>query len=137
MWAKQILLGIIGLSAGLAISSGLFAFISSLGVVSDLADRTHTGSKVLLYQDASALGGIVGNLVWIYRLHIPGGNWFLGIFGIFSGIFVGCWTMALAEVLNVFPIFVRRTKLLKTIPYIILSVAIGKGVGALLFWILG
>ena len=47
MWAKEILLAIIGLSAGLIVAGGLFAFIASLGVVSDIADRTHTGSKVM------------------------------------------------------------------------------------------
>ena len=42
--------------------------------------------------------------------------------------------MALAEILNVFPIFVRRVKLLRGIQYLILGVAVGKGVGALIFY---
>ena len=55
-------------------------------------------------------------------------------FGIFAGIFAGCWAMALAEILNVFPIFIRRIKLIKCIPYIILGLAFGRGLGALLFF---
>ena len=42
MWAREVLLAVIGLSAGLIVAGGLFAFIASLGVVSDIADRTHT-----------------------------------------------------------------------------------------------
>ena len=38
MWAVQILLALIGLSAGIAVAGGLFAFIVELGVVADFAD---------------------------------------------------------------------------------------------------
>lgn len=137
MWVREILLAVIGFSAGLIVAGGLFSFITSLGVVSDFADRTHTGSRILLYEDATALGGILGNLFSIYQFRLPGAPWFLLIFGLFSGIFVGGWAMALAETLNIFPIFIRRVKLIQSIPYIILSVALGKGIGAFIFYFLG
>ena len=89
MWAKEVLLAVIGLSAGLIVAGGLFAFIASLGVVSDIADRTHTGSKILLYEDATTLGGIVGNLGFSYQINLPGGVWLQVVFGLFVGIFVG------------------------------------------------
>ena len=137
MWAKELLLAVIGLSSGAIVSGGLFSFIASLGVVSDFADRTHTGSRVSLYEDAIILGGSLGNLFWIYQIQMTNELWLLIFFGLFSGIFVGCWSMALAEVLNIFPIFIRRVKMVKCIPYIILSIAIGKGAGALLFFFRG
>ncbi|QEK18846.1 hypothetical protein LAJLEIBI_02868 [[Clostridium] hylemonae DSM 15053] len=62
MWAAQILLALIGLSAGVVVAGGLFSFIIGLGVVSDFADRTHTGEHVLLYEDCVALGGMLGNI---------------------------------------------------------------------------
>ena len=130
-------MAIIGLSAGSIVAGGLFGFIVSLGVVSDFADRTHTGNRVLLYEDAVALGGIVGNLLYTYQVNIPGISWLLSPFGIFSGIFVGCWAMALTEVLNVFPIFTRRINLTKGISYIILGIAIGKGIGSLAYFFFG
>ena len=137
MWAKEILLAIIGLSAGLIVSSGLFAFIAGLGVVSDFADRTHTGSKILLYEDATTLGGILGNLFFIYQWQIPRGAWLQPVLGTFAGIFVGCWALSLAEALNVFPIFIRRVKLVQGVPYIILAIAIGKGIGSLIYFYKG
>ena len=144
MWGKEMLLAVISLSAGLIVSGGLFAFLSSLGVVGDIADRTHTGKHILLYEDATILGGILGNIFWLYQITVAGGNVsrFVGnslqiFYGIFSGIFVGCWAMSLAETLNVFPIFIRRTKLVQSVPYIILSIAIGKGIGSLIYFFLG
>lgn len=134
MWAKQLFLAGVGLSAGFIVAGGIFSFIISLGIVSDFADRTHTGRHVLLYEDTIALGGILGTIFFIFRIHLPFGRIILPVFGLFGGIFVGCWAMALAEMLNVFPIFVRRIKLIKCIPYIILSVALGKGLGTFLYY---
>ncbi len=135
MWAANILLAIIGLSAGATAAGGLFSFIIGLGVVSDFADRTHTGEHVMLYEDSIALGGIAGTIFSIYKITIPYGAWLVPVFGIFGGIFVGCWAMALAEILNLFPIFIRRIKILRCIPYIILGIAIGKGIGAFIFFV--
>jgi len=141
MLTANILLGIIGLSAGILVAGGLFSFIIGLGVISDFADRTHTGEHILLYEDSVALGGMLGNLVWIYELSVPLSiAGYLGeivslSFGLFSGIFVGCWAMALAEMLDVFPIFIRRFKVIKYVPYMILAVAVGKFVGALVYFV--
>ena len=129
----MILLAFIGLSAGIVIAGGLFSFIASLGVISDLADRTHTGKHVKIYEDAVTLGGTIGNIFYMFRLKIPLTEAWLVPLGIFIGIFVGCEIMALAEVLNIFPIFVRRVKLIKYVPYFILMVAIGKAVGEMIF----
>lgn len=137
MWVREVLLAVIGLSAGIVVAGGLFSFIIGLGVVSDFADRTHTGEHILLYEDSVALGGILGNIFWVYHIHIPGGAWLVPVFGLLGGIFVGCWAMALAEILNVFPIFIRRVKLLRFIPCLILGIALGKGLGALLFFMKG
>lgn len=134
MWGSQILLAVIGLSAGVVVAGGLFSFIVELGVIADFADRTHTGDKILLYEDSTALGGILGNLFFIFQIEIAKGAWLLPVFGILAGIFVGCWAMALAEILNVFPVFVRRVKITRYLPLFILSTALGKGVGALLFF---
>ncbi len=134
MLAQQILLTVVGLSAGVAAAGGLFSFIIGLGVISDFADRTHTGQYVLLYENAVALGGILGNIFFIYRISIPGGAWLAAAFGLFGGIFVGCWAMALAEVLNLFPIFIRRAKLVRCTQYIIIGIAVGKTLGSLLFF---
>lgn len=137
MWAEQILLAVIGLSAGVAVAGGLFSFIVELGVVADFADRTHTGDKILFYEDCTALGGILGNLWYVFDIRIPAGTWGLALFGLFAGIFVGCWAMALAEILNVFPVFLRRAKIVRYLTVFILSIAIGKGIGACLFFAKG
>ena len=133
MWGKQILLAVIGFSSGMTVSAGLFAFIAGLGIISDLADRTRTARYVRVYEDAVVLGGMIGNVVYLYQVPIFGGEMFLALLGLLGGVFVGCEIMALAEILNIFPIFVRRAQIVKYVPYMILSVALGKAVGELIF----
>ena len=70
MWIREILLAIAGLSAGVAVAGGLFSFIVELGVIADFADRTHTGEHIRLYEDAIALGGILGTVFFIFQLRI-------------------------------------------------------------------
>ena len=68
MWGSQILLAVIGISAGIVVAGGLFSFIIELGVVADFADRTHTADKILLYEDSVAFGGILGNLFFVFQI---------------------------------------------------------------------
>lgn len=135
---EQAVLAVIGLSAGVAVSGGLFAFIVELGVVADFADRTHTGNRICLYEDCTALGGILGNLFFLFAppLSLSGmpGQVFLLLFGALAGVFTGCWAMALAEILNVYPVFMRRFKAVRYLTAFVISVAVGKGIGTLLFF---
>ena len=71
MWAGQIFLGILGMSAGVVVAGGLFSFIVELGVISDFADRTHTANHILLYEDAVSAGAILGMSFRSFGLEFP------------------------------------------------------------------
>ena len=62
------------------------------------------------------------------------GNQLLALIGLCHGIFVGCLAISLAEALNATAIFARRMKLAVGLSFIVLSVALGKGVGALIYF---
>ena len=137
MWV-QVLMAVIGLSAGMVVAAGLFSFISELGVVSDFADRTHTGEHILLYENSVALGGILGNILDIYEFPIGfGGNLVLGAMGLSVGIFVGCLVMSLAETLKTLPVISRRIHLSVGLQYVILAIGLGKMLGSLLYFSAG
>ncbi len=133
MWIRQVILGIVGLSSGFAVAGGMFAFLIALGVVSRFAGKTHTAKYILYYEDAAAIGGILGNLVSIYAFPVPVGMAGVVSFGLFSGIFTGAWAMALTEIVDTIPIFSRRIRLKSGLPWIILSMALGRTAGALVY----
>ena len=134
IWWKELLMGVTGLCSGLAVAGGLFALIIALGVVADFADRTHTARYILWYEDAVAAGGILGNLMSVYAISLPPGSLGAGAVGIFAGVFVGAWAMALTEIINIIPIFARRLDLRRGLELLVLSMALGRTIGSLLFY---
>lgn len=129
---KIIFLVFVGLSSGILVAAGIFAFITTIGVVTRFAARTKTIKHVMFYEDMIVLGGTAGNLISIFRWNIPGGDILLAFFGLFSGIFVGCLALSLAETLNVIPVFTKRVNLKKGLRYIVLFMSLGKFAGSII-----
>lgn len=134
MWIKQIFLGILGLSAGFAVAGGLFALLIALGVISRFAGKTHTADYIFYYEDATAIGGILGTIISIYQFPVPVGMAGVALFGLFTGIFTGAWAMALTEIVDAIPIFSRRIRLKTGMPWVIWSMALGRSLGALIYY---
>ena len=131
---KYAFLIFIGVSAGAIISGGLFDFIVMIGAVTRIIGKTHTSHRIRLYENVVILGGVFGCLVSLYNFQANLGAWLGIIYGLFSGIFLGCLIMSLTETLDGIPVLNRRFKLAVGLQYIILSLAIGKFTGALLFF---
>ncbi len=180
-FVRQIILGVMGLSAGITTAAGVYALITVVGMIPRLAGKSRTGKyihfyelavifggicgcviqlyqipilggRILLgilgifygifitgkyihfYELAVIFGGICGCVIQLYQIPILGGRILLGILGIFYGIFIGSLIMSLTEILDVFPIMTRRIRLIKGLPYIVLALAMGKSIGAFLFF---
>ncbi len=135
MFPKQVLLVLIGLSAGGIIAAGVFAFLAIIGVFPRLIGKTRTNRHILLYETMIIVGGVLGNIWDIYEIPLGfGGNLFLGVYGTAVGIFVGCLVMSLAETLKALPVISRRLNLGVGLQYIILSLGLGKLIGSLIFF---
>lgn len=84
-----------------------------------------------------ALGGLLGAVLTVYQVHFPVGWAGMTIFGLFSGVFVGCLAMALAESLKVIPVLCQRLNMKTGLPIVITALALGKMAGSfvqLMFW---
>ena len=57
------------------------------------------------------------------------------IYGLFAGMFIGLFVVSLAENIKVMPILVKRTGVAKGIGLIILSMALGKSVGHIIYYL--
>ena len=120
----------IAAAGGGVVAGGVFALISLIGIVPRLASRTATASHIAAYESCIIWGGILGNLAFVFEWKLPFGMTGLLIFGVFCGVYVGCFAMALAEMLKVMPIFAERARLVQGIPYIVLAIALGKSFGS-------
>ena len=98
---KQVLLGVIGFAGGISVAGGVFAFISILEMLPRLASKLHTANRVYHLENCIFWGGLTGAVLTVFEISVPFGSAMLAVFGLFTGIFVGCLAMALAETLKV------------------------------------
>ena len=150
---RGIFLALLGGSYGLLAAAGVFTVLVAVGLVPRFAGKTHTADKVILYEEMVIFGTLFGSTLSIFERycqfgaflqeHLPGymgvlltlGRVLQAVFGLFSGMFIGCLALAIAEMLDSIPILSRRISFRHGIGLAVLSMAAGKLCGSLFyFW---
>lgn len=149
---KNCFLMILGSSYGLLAAAGVFTVLVAVGLVPRFAGKTHTAKKVILYEEMVIAGTLTGAILSIFPEYMqfaafwqhrhPGwmpiwngiGGCVEAVFGLFAGMFIGCLALAIAEMLDSIPILARRISFRHGMGIAILSMAIGKLCGSLLFF---
>ena len=124
-------MGAVGLACGGIAAAGLATFITSIGVVSRLAQVTRTACHINRYENIFFLGCVAGNLYSLYVWPLPLGKPALGLSGLFVGVFLGCMIGGIAEVLNAIPVFFHRTRLRLGLKALVWAIALGKVAGGI------
>ena len=145
---RIVLLWIIGISSGIMVSAGVFTVLFVVGLIPRFAGRTDTARCELFYEECLVFGAILADGLSIYPIRGSLGELtaqmahanvlltaILVLIGTFAGIFVGCLSIALSEVLDGIPIFARRVKLKMGVSIAVLAIALGKTAGALIYFI--
>lgn len=128
------ILWIVGMAGGATVAAGLFTFLAITGVPHRLMALTHTSAYGHWYEWMLMAGGIAGNILWLMNPSWSIGLWAAAAAGLFIGLFVGCLIGAIAEVLDAFPVFLRRARISRGIVLIVSAMALGKGVGVWLWY---
>ena len=119
--------------------------IGRLKKFNTFAGKTHTGNKVLLYEEMVVFGTVFGGLISVFDPFLAFGRllptWvetiFIAAYGLFGGMFVGCLALAIAEMLDSVPIFTRRIGFRHGIGFVILCMAVAKLLGSLIYFVIG
>ena len=90
----------------------------------------------MCFENCIILGAVLG-CVWstFLEMSVPFGSTILVLYGLSAGIFVGCIAIALAEILDTFPILFRRAKVKQGMAWIILFLALGKTCGSFYYFL--
>ena len=141
--ARHFAAAYVGFASGAVVSGAVFAFITAVGMVPRFAQKTGTRSYCRVYETAITFGGVLGTVVGFVPFKLPqGGAFITALAGVFTaafalcvGIFFGALAMSLAEVLDVMPILSRRGRTQRGIFFFVLAIALGKMIGALLYFL--
>ena len=136
---------------GGATAAGVIALLTTLGFVPRMIAGLHLAKDAIRWESVITLGSIVGCLLsvftptkvlfsfWQIWMGSAGaqvmGTVGLLVAGLCSGIYVGC--QALAEILNMFPVLLRRIKLQTGLRVAITAIALGKLTGSLWYFVFG
>lgn len=152
---KYLFMSFFALAGGMIVSGGVFTVFVAVGLIPRFADKTQTANHILLYEEMVIWGTITGSFFSVYSSLGQIGYWvknsiqlnpimwenvgkvMLSIIGIFSGMFVGCLALAIAEMLDTIPIFSRRIQFKKGLGIAVICVAVGKMMGALIYFARG
>ena len=133
---KSVLLFLIGISAGITVGSAIAAFFTLLEFVPRIVQVTETWDNIVLYEYAMVLGAVTGSILSYADFNLGLNKFIVIIIGLLSGAFLGLFTSALAEVLNVIPVFARKFKVKHQLIYIIVALILGKVMGSLFYFLL-
>lgn len=135
MWEK-IFLAAAGASSGCAVAVAALAFVNAIGIYPRMATKSRTGRHVVFYENIAGIGLLAGCVFSIFKVSLGNVTWLLVPSGFFYGCFVGNLIMGLAEVIDVFPVLFHRVKLKTGLCVIIITVALGKLIGSLSYFLL-
>ena len=143
MFLKSVFMIVVGLCSGIGVAAGTFAFLIVIRVIPRMIQKAKLEHKIIYIENIVFRGIMFGTVLslfswkkkWLFELL---GKTLLTIFGMSAGIFVGCLAVALAEILDTFPIFFRRIHLKDEFGEVLLfTMALGKLIGSLFFFFTG
>lgn len=140
MFLKSVLASVICFGSGIGVAAGTFAFLLVIKVLPRMIQKARLEHKIIYIENVVIKGVIFGTVFslfhwkkkWLFALL---GKTLLTFFGLSAGIFTGCIAVALAEILDTFPIFFRRLHLNQELSEALLFLmALGKMAGSLFYF---
>lgn len=132
---KMFFMALVGMSAGVTIGSAAAAFFTLLKFIPRLVQITESHDHIKLFESVITLGATVSSLLYFSHFTFRWNRLSCIPIGLAMGIFLGLFTSALAEVLNVIPVFSKKFKIKHELKFIIIALIFGKLAGALYYWL--
>jgi stage V sporulation protein AB len=133
--AANALIAFIGVAGGLAVGSGMVAFLLVLDIVPRLAQLTCSADRIHGYETAIVAGSVFWTLADFMDWRFSAGVLSPAVMGLLGGIFVGMLAAALTEVINVLPILAKRLGMSRHILSLLMAMILGKVAGSLFEWL--
>lgn len=151
MWIREIILAILGGCFGLMVAGGVFTVLFVVGMIPRFAGKTETARYEVLYEEFIIAGSAAGCILSVFQFPYQLGELtrqlpdtvyqilvfiVLAVIGVFSGMFVGCLALALAEMIDSIPIFTRRIGFRQGLGVAVIAIALGKLCGSFLYFVM-
>ena len=120
---------------GVLVGGAYAAFITLIKVIPRLTQFTETNGYLKFYESIFTCSTILFTIIYFSDFSMNIGRIGIIVSGLFYGIFLGIFSSALAETLNVIPVIAKKFKIKKQIKIVFISIVIGKVCGSLYYFI--
>ncbi|OXM88124.1 stage V sporulation protein AB [Paenibacillus rigui] len=135
LWWAAPLQVFLGLAGGIAVGSGMVAFLVVLDIIPRLAQISRTYHLIRWYEGAVIGGSLFFTCTDFFDWSFSFFPMAAAFFGLFAGCFVGMLAGALTEVINVLPILAKRIGMGSYMIWLLMAMIFGKVLGSLLDWL--
>jgi stage V sporulation protein AB len=132
----SLVVAFIGLAGGLAVGSGMVAFLVVLDIIPRLAQLTRSYDRIHWYEGAVVAGSLFWTFADFLNFRIGGTPLLPVLVGFLAGCFIGLLAAALTEVINVLPVLAKRLGLSRYILWLLMAMVFGKVFGSLFEWLI-
>ncbi|UKS30659.1 stage V sporulation protein AB [Paenibacillus sp. HWE-109] len=132
---EVLLTAFIGLAGGIAVGSGMVAFLVVLDIIPRLAQITRSFSNIRSYEAAVVWGSLIFTWLDFSEIKLPLFPLSTALVGVFAGCFVGMLAAALTEIINVLPILAKRVGMGSYMIIFLMAMIFGKVFGSLFEWL--
>ncbi|NLL81571.1 MAG: stage V sporulation protein AC [Tissierellia bacterium] len=122
-------------SGGLVAGGAFISFVTLLEIFPRLMQFTNTDKYQMLYESIYILSTIAFTILYFSDFYIRLNSILVVIIGLLFGVYLGLFSSALAEILNVLPVILKKIKIKRNMKFVFYSLAIGKVAGALYYFI--
>jgi len=134
-WLGFIGLAFIGLAGGIAVGSGMVAFLVVLDIIPRLAQITRSYGHIRLYEAAVITGALFFTVTDFFEWTYDFFPMSAALYGLLAGCFVGMLAAALTEVINVLPIIAKRIGMESYMIWLLMAMIFGKVFGSIIDWL--
>jgi stage V sporulation protein AB len=133
---EALVVAFLGLAGGVAVGSGMVAFLMVLDVIPRLTQLTRSYMYIQWYEIAVVAGSLFFTFADFYSWRVSLFPLGTAVIGLFMGCFIGLLAAALTEVVNVIPILAKRVGIGSYITWLLWAMMLGKVFGSLFEWIM-
>ncbi|MBC8587027.1 stage V sporulation protein AB [Paratissierella segnis] len=133
---SYVILILMSIGGGVVVGGAYAAFIALIEIFPRVIQLTETNRYLKLYEDMYILGGFLASFVYFYDFSIKLGKISTLPIGFILGAYIGLFSSALAETLNVIPIMAQKFKLNRKENAIKRALLMGKVAGSLYYFLI-
>lgn len=123
-------------SGGVLVGGAMAAFVTLIQIFPRFVQLIEKEEYLKFFEDIFVFSSVLFSIIYFSNFSINVGKLMIVIIGLIIGTFLGFFSSALAETLNVLPVIAKKFKIKKRFGLVVIALLLGKTLGSLYYFII-